>query len=572
MVSSNELPTEATEYLLSMQQDFSAGTLIRHRGMLNRFYRWLNKSDLSVTAMTPELLAEYRSWCKTDGIANSTCNVELYNTRTYLCWLIRNDRIVGRTTDYFRYSLKPATLPKHTHLFLQHRSKASRYAPTRYRQLLNLFHNWLLDYKLDLQNLTRENILSFLHFLGERGYTKKQLHIRRLYVRIYFDWLRDRDLTPVDCRDIVESCEQFRNFELPDFAVEYLHEIETTLRDKTVISYKTGFQGFHRYLHHQGIDIKNLTRENCVSWMKYMFDDKKYAQSTRLGRLVNLRGYLSWLVEHKVLSANVDDLIRSSDFPKLDLMLPKPLPPKIDIEVQRRLVESNDLYHKGALLLRVTGMRLGELSNLSFDPIWQDDSGRTYIKVPVGKLHSERLVPIEEKTIELIKWMQKESLPHLKTFSPEPEKGKLLLGPQGGTALHNIYRRFKNITENIEGAGSIHPHRLRHTFGTVLINADLHPMTIMVLMGHKDLRMTARYSLITNATVYRTFFQATAQSSFSSEINFPNIVPLTSAFSPAVALDSVTKWLQSNNHEPNDRNKALIIKRLNRIRHEIENL
>jgi len=565
-----DLPPVAIAYLSDIQRRLAIGTCIRHRTMLIRFHRWLAATGLTVAELTPELLTEHRRWVGTQGIQSNTADTDHYAARSYVIWLIRNGHLKQKATDFFQFSLKPADLPDFTELFLKHRAAVTKYGHTRYRQLLHLFHNWLLDNKLDVASLERDNALHFLNFLGDRGYTPRQLHIRRLHIRIYFDWLRDRDLTRVDCRDVFDTVEQYRNFELPDFAEEYVRELKTTLRDDTVKNYKTNLSGFHRFLHREGIDIRKLTREDCVKWTQYMLEKKKYSVSTRLQRAVNTRGYLYWLVDREILKADVDQLIKSSDLPEVDFVLPKPFAPDVDVEIQRRLAASDNVYHKGALLLRLTGMRLGELSALSFNPIWRDDSGKTYLKVPIGKMHSERLVPIDEKTIQLIESIQQVSLPHLKRFSKKPEAGKLILGPKGGSALWNVYRLFKKITDDIKGHGSIHPHRLRHTFATVLMNAGLNPLVVMALLGHKSLRMTYRYSLITNDTIYRSYFDAVENSTYKVGFKLPAVAATAEEFDPLVALDNLAKWLKRDGQDTPQARQILM--RIGRLRSKIADM
>lgn len=569
LVSHSDLPVVAIEYLAAAEKKLALATCIRHRTTLMRLHSWMKKKGIQVGELTPELLIEHRRWCGT-LVQASTADVEYYNARTYAIWLIRSGHLKANATDFFKNSLKPADLPDFTELFLKHRKAVTKYGHVRYRQLLNLFHNWLLDRKTDVSSLSRDEALCFLSFLSARGYTSKELHIRRLYIRIYFDWLRDRDLTRIDCRDVFKTVEQYRNYDLPDFADEYLQELQITLRDDTVKSYKTNLMGLHRFLHREDVAIQDLDRITCVNWMKFMFEKKKFSASTRLQRLVNTRGYLYWLADRGILKADVDQLINSSDFPKLDLVLPKPLPPDVDSEIQRRLLASTNIYHQGALLLRLTGMRLGELSNLNFNPIWRDDSGKTYIKVPIGKLHSERLVPIDEKAITLIESMQRGSLPHLRRYSKNPESGKLLLGPKGGSALHNVYRLFKMITAGISGCGSIHPHRLRHTFATTLMNADLNPWIIMTLLGHKSLQMTFRYSLITDNTIYNSYFKAVEHSTLNG-FKLPE-PPASNAreFDPLQSLEDVAKWVKRERID--NRATELIVKRINRLRSEIDDL
>ncbi len=566
-----DLTPKALGYLADCEKRLANGTCIRHRTGMIRFNRWSKSIKLSIREIAPGHMELYHSYCLHSGLDPKTCDVEVYVARAYVVWLIRNGHLKANTTDFFQISTMSAHLPDYTLLFLKQRAATTKYAHVRFRQLLHLFHNWLLDKKLNIADLKRIDALAFLSFLESRNYVPKQLHMRRLHIRIYFDWLRDRDLTKVDTSEIFTTVEQFRNFNLPKFAEEYLLEIETTLREDTVKNYKTNFMALHRFLHRRGIDIRNLNRKHCVSWMRFMFEKKKYSASTRLQRLVNTRGYLHWLSNRGILKADVDQLIKSSDFPRLDMVLPKPLPPNIDAEIQRRLTASDNIYHKGALLLRFTGMRLGELAKLDFDPIWRDDAGKTYIKVPIGKLHNERLVPIDDKTIALIEFIQKGSLPHLKRFSKEPKKGTLLLGPKGGSALHNVYRLFKLVSNDLDGHGSIHPHRLRHTFATTLMNSGLNPLMVMALLGHKDLRMTDRYCLITNDTIYRSFFKASEDAQFKVAFSLPEMDLDGQDFNPGNALDNVVKWIQRE-HSASNRSTSLLIMRLNRLRSEIRNL
>jgi len=62
----------------------------------------------------------------------------------------------------------------------------------------------------------------------------------------------------------------------------------------------------------------------------------------------------------------------------------------------------NRLYADALLLLRETGLRIGELCDLELDCVHEIPGQGAWMKVPLGKLLTERMVPIDEETVELI--------------------------------------------------------------------------------------------------------------------------------------------------------------------------
>jgi integrase len=82
--------------------------------------------------------------------------------------------------------------------------------------------------------------------------------------------------------------------------------------------------------------------------------------------------------------------------------LPRPLTPEQDQIVEQELQRRNDLASNALLLLRHTGMRIGECVNLSFDCLRTLGPGRWAIHVPLGKLKTERLVPVDAAVCEVI--------------------------------------------------------------------------------------------------------------------------------------------------------------------------
>jgi integrase len=90
------------------------------------------------------------------------------------------------------------------------------------------------------------------------------------------------------------------------------------------------------------------------------------------------------------------DLIRREDFPQLPQYLPRPLPPQDDQLLRDELRRTDDLPANALLLTRVTGIRIGECIALALDCLRQVGPDQWALHVPLGKLHTERLVPVDE--------------------------------------------------------------------------------------------------------------------------------------------------------------------------------
>ena len=93
-------------------------------------------------------------------------------------------------------------------------------------------------------------------------------------------------------------------------------------------------------------------------------------------------------------------LLFPADIPRLDKPLPRALPPDADRDLMAAISELTDPFARtGLTVLRGTGIRLGELLDLELDCIWDSASHGSWLKVPLGKLATERTVPLDEPTL-----------------------------------------------------------------------------------------------------------------------------------------------------------------------------
>lgn len=308
------------------------------------------------------------------------------------------------------------------------------------------------------------------------------------------------------------------------------------------------------------LQLNALDRTKLSRWLIYRSKQGLKA-ATRNNEIVTVRLYLRWLAEQGIININADELIRRTDLPKLPKYLPRPLAPQADRELQKRLCNSQNPLHKGLLLTRRTGLRIGELIRLQFDCIRTDEQGTKFLKVPLGKLYNERLVPLDDISVKLIKNLRRKGSP-IRELLMVTARGKRTLYNQYVCALHEICRGL-DITDRMT------THRLRHTYATSLLSAGMSLTSVMKLLGHRDYRMTLRYAEITQETVGKEYFEALAEieKRYQSKLT----AGPTDAFDPIKAIADVVRWLKKYT-EPSESSKSIVrsvSKRLDRAKQDI---
>jgi len=196
-------------------------------------------------------------------------------------------------------------------------------------------------------------------------------------------------------------------------------------------------------------------------------------------------------------------LIFARDVPRLPRALPRYLPPDADRQLSDALHASpNRLRADALLLLRATGMRIGELVDLELDCVHEVPGAGAWLKVPLGKLDTERMVPIDEETLDLVDRIVAHRSPGRPL--PHPRTGKpveFLLTHQGRRVSVDTLRNELIRAATEAGLKSVTPHQLRHTFATALVNSGVSLQALMAMLGHVSAEMSLRYGRLFDETV-----------------------------------------------------------------------
>jgi site-specific recombinase XerD len=216
--------------------------------------------------------------------------------------------------------------------------------------------------------------------------------------------------------------------------------------------------------------------------------------ATRFNYLIRLRRLLHDLTAN---SPSIQpDFIRPEDFPPQPRYLPRPLPLQENQLLQQELRRTDDPAANALLLIRATGIRIGECLDLSLDCLRQLESDRWALHVPLGKLHTERLVPADPELRQVV-----ERILALRASAPPSHlaKSQGLLLPRGGrhTLSKTLRSALAQAAKRAGCAAHVTPHRLRHSFATEMLRSGVSLPALMQLLGHKDIRMTLRYVQVT---------------------------------------------------------------------------
>ena len=366
--------------------------------------------------------------------------------------------------------------------------------------------------------------------------------------------------------------------------------LATTLQLGTVKQYRACARSFLAYLHARFPNLRKLSQlrrdPHLLGWFRLLCQQHPpLCNMVREARLVQLRRMLRDLADQGHLLQ--PDLIRRQDFPPRDHYLPRPLPLEDDQHLQQQLRLTDTLEANALRLMRATGIRIGECIALPIDCLQSVNEKQVALHVPLGKLHSERLVPVDEETVRIVARMVE-----LHTQAPMALRRRATGGHQSQAFLIPRYRQpcywvkilRRSLAEAARAAACtsrITPHRLRHSFATEMVRLGVSLPALMQILGHKDVRMTLRYVEVVQLDLQREFHRARQnpvvlhsipQLSLPSFTPAPDRVDLVTIRQALAATRHLFQLLQPQLEAKGQRKLRRLLQRLLNIDHELDRL
>jgi integrase len=264
-------------------------------------------------------------------------------------------------------------------------------------------------------------------------------------------------------------------------------------------------RNFLSYLGPEHPEVKRLDQlrrePHILGWMSRLRSQvPPLTTASYIHLLLDLRSIFNELAWTKQLS-QLAHLLRREDLPRTPQRLPRPLTAEQDQLLQQEFLQRNDLGGNAFLLIRHTGMRIGECADLSFDCLRSTGPGQWAIHVPLGKLKTERMVPVDSLVCELV-----QRLRFFRFLDPRPADGRLLARPRTKEAIVRQLRDYLHQVCHALGLSTrIVPHQLRHTYATEMLRAGVSFPALMKLLGHTCPEMTMRYLDVGSNDLQREF-------------------------------------------------------------------
>jgi site-specific recombinase XerD len=283
--------------------------------------------------------------------------------------------------------------------------------------------------------------------------------------------------------------------------------LTTALSDATRRLYEGTFRNFLRYLaaHYPEVSrLKQLQRDpHILGWLADLRSHTpplaKITIAIRVTFLHRMLQDLAWSQQIPTLA----HLLSRADVPRRGENFPRPLLPEQDQLIQLELQRRDDFLSNLLLLQRHTGMRIGECVDLAFDCLFPLGPNQWVIHVPLGKLKTERWVPVDSAVCQIVE--------HLRTLrSPTSTSDPFLLPRNHAreTLIRGVRAAFRDAVAAVGITGRLVPHQNRHTYATEMLRSGVGLPALMQLLGHASPEMTLHYLKITQPDLQREYHQA----------------------------------------------------------------
>jgi site-specific recombinase XerD len=210
-------------------------------------------------------------------------------------------------------------------------------------------------------------------------------------------------------------------------------------------------------------------------------------------KLAGLRACFRVLVEHGRMEANPAELLAS---PKLPQRLPRALKPADVSALLDKIPASTPLEQRDRALFEIAyacGLRAEELVDLDVGSI---DFDAEQVRVE-GKGGKTRFVPVGEHALRAVGRYLERARAALDAGTGEPA---LFLSKTGRRlSTSDVRRRLRTWARHAASQGAVHPHALRHSFATHLLEGGADLRAIQALLGHASISTTQVYTRVESA-------------------------------------------------------------------------
>ncbi|MCG7338642.1 tyrosine recombinase XerC [Staphylococcus sp. ACRSN] len=279
----------------------------------------------------------------------------------------------------------------------------------------------------------------------------------------------------------------------------YMLKVERQFSEHTLKSYHDDLEQFNMFLNQEYLNLSTFEYKDARNYLSFLYSKnlKRTSVSRKISTLRSFYEY--WMTQDDEVINPFVQLVH----PKKEQYLPHFFYEE-EMEALFDAVENDDkkgLRDRVILeMLYATGIRVSELVNIKMTDI---DLSLPGVKV-LGKGGKERFIPFGEFCRQSIER-------YVEGFKPKINANhKYLLVNMNGAPITERGVRYvlNNVVKRTSGVTEIHPHKLRHTFATHMLNQGADLRTVQSLLGHVNLSTTGRYTHVTNDQLRKVYLNA----------------------------------------------------------------
>ena len=269
------------------------------------------------------------------------------------------------------------------------------------------------------------------------------------------------------------------------------------LSENTSKSYERDLRKLHLFLSDLKVsEYSQISAETCSAWIGSLYSQNNNPKSIQR-HLSSAKGFFRFLKKNNLIESSPFELVSA---PKSSSTLPEVLSPE-DVEQLLNFKPTNTIEIRDMAIVELmysSGLRVSETANINISDFEEDKS---FLRV-LGKGSKTRLVPMGRFAINAINnWLiEREKILN---------KTEALFLNSKGTRLtvRSIQLRLKKMAVK-QGLPPIHPHMLRHSFATHMLESSGDLRTIQELLGHSSLSTTQIYTKLDYQHLAKIYDQA----------------------------------------------------------------
>lgn len=275
----------------------------------------------------------------------------------------------------------------------------------------------------------------------------------------------------------------------------------TNFSELTISAYQTDLLQFLGYAAHElGIDIDKLDIRDVDKYIARSYTgfmtDRKLNRKSIARKIAAIRSFFKYLCRQGLVSHSP---VQKITIPKMG----KSLPRFLFREHMEKLLEAPQTETKNGLrdqvileLLYGSGLRVSELVGLNNKDV---DLNSSLLKVR-GKGRKERIVPLTEPA--------KRAITSYLSVRSDLEQALILNYKDSRLTSRSVRRILEKLEKKANLNQHVHPHMLRHTFATHLLDGGSDLRSLQELLGHKKLSSTQVYTHLTREKLRDVYMES----------------------------------------------------------------